>query len=89
VLHEPLRLTGEIDLSNAPEVERVLFAYADGCDGTVVVDCADLEFIDSAGVRALVSVGQRTGCTIVLLDTNPTIRRLIELTGLDSVFELR
>jgi anti-anti-sigma factor len=89
-MHRPLRLSGEIDLATALEVENLLLAYAEQqSEAEFVIDCSELEFIDSAGVRAIVSVGQRTRRTPVLLDPNPTLRRLVEITGLDSAIELR
>jgi anti-sigma B factor antagonist len=88
-VQHPVHLESEIDAANAAAVERRLLAYAEGADGDVVIDCSGLEFLDSTGLRALVAVAQRAEHRTVLIDLKPTYRRLLELTGLDSVFELR
>jgi anti-sigma B factor antagonist len=88
-VQQPVHLEGEVDAANAAAVERRLLAYAERAGGDVVIDCSGVEFLDSTGLRALVSVAQRAEHRTVLLDLKPTYRRLLELTGLDTVFDLR
>jgi anti-sigma B factor antagonist len=83
------RLEGEIDAGNAPQLQRPLLAYAERCDGEVVIDCGALDFIDSSGLRVLVDVARRNERTLVLVDLAPRCRRVFEVAGLDSIFELR
>jgi anti-sigma B factor antagonist len=47
-----IRLTGEIDLANAPYIGREIVSYARGDDG-VLIDLTAVSFLDSAGVRLL------------------------------------
>lgn len=47
---EVLELRGELDLTNAEELDEAL-SQADG--GTVILDLGGLSFIDSAGMRAI------------------------------------
>ena len=49
---ELVRLSGEIDLANAPYIGREIVSYARGDDG-VVIDLTAVSFLDSAGVRLL------------------------------------
>jgi anti-anti-sigma regulatory factor len=44
-----LVLVGELDIATAPTLDAALF----GLSGDVIVDCADLGFIDSAGFYCL------------------------------------
>jgi anti-anti-sigma factor len=44
-----LVLVGELDIATAPALDAALA----GLSGDVIVDCADLEFIDSAGFYCL------------------------------------
>jgi anti-anti-sigma factor len=83
------RLEGEIDAANAPQLQRPLLAYAERCEGEVLIDCAALDFIDSSGLRVLVDVARRNDRTLVLTDLAPHCRRVFEVAGLDSIFELR
>ncbi|WP_067497131.1 STAS domain-containing protein [Actinoplanes sp. TFC3] len=47
-----VRLAGEIDLANAPEIGREI-ARQTGRSGAVLIDLTAVSFLDSAGVRLL------------------------------------
>jgi anti-sigma B factor antagonist len=47
-----VRLVGEIDLANAPEIGREIVRHA-GRSGAVLIDLTGVTFLDSAGVRLL------------------------------------
>ena len=49
---ELIRLTGEIDMANAPLIGREIVSYVHG-DGAVLIDLTAVSFLDSAGVRLL------------------------------------
>jgi anti-sigma B factor antagonist len=56
----------------------------------LVVDCGGLRYVDSSGLGSLVralTTSQHEGGGAKLLSVPPTLRRLLELTKLDSVFE--
>jgi anti-sigma B factor antagonist len=57
----------------------------------IVVDCTDLEVIDSAGLGELVVVHmwiRASGCSLKLAGLNPRIQHTLELTNLLSVFDV-
>jgi anti-sigma B factor antagonist len=57
----------------------------------LVVDCAGLRYVDSSGLGSLVralTTSQHEGGGTRLLYVPPTLRKLLELTRLDSVFEM-
>ena len=47
-----IRLTGEIDLANAPFIGREIVAHM-AAPGAVLIDLTAVSFLDSAGVRLL------------------------------------
>ncbi len=49
---ELVRLTGEIDLANAPEIGRAIAGHTTAA-GAVLIDLTEVTFLDSAGVRAV------------------------------------
>jgi anti-anti-sigma factor len=51
--HTLLRVAGEVDLANAAELERAVAGALGDRGGTLVVDLAELAYIDSAGLAAL------------------------------------
>ena len=57
----------------------------------LLVDLHDVRFVDSSGLGALVramTTTQREGGQTKLVGVGPQIRKLLELTRLDSVFEI-
>lgn len=82
-------LDGEVDPHTAPELDRVLTELADGGATRIRFECAGLDFIDSSGLRVLVDAHRRLGAgsgSVVLAGASPTLRRLLEVTGLDEHF---
>ena len=62
-------------------------------DGSVnlLVDLAGVNFLDSSGLGALVRAltnSQKEGGQTKLLHAGPQVRKLLQMTKLDSVFEL-
>ena len=57
----------------------------------LLVDCTALRFVDSTGLGALVralTTSQNEGGQTKLLGVGANLRKLLELTKLDSVFEM-
>lgn len=83
-----LTAAGEIDVATAPEIEeRLLAAIAGGSE--VTLDLAGVTFIDSSGLRALVTARQAAadaGLAFRLAGRSAAVDRLLQVTGLDSVF---
>ena len=77
-----LWLSGEVDLA---VVDRVL-AAADEHVGRsdLVVDLSEVTFVDSAGLAAIIELGLRTRCPMVLRSPSPLVRRLLELVRLEG-----
>ncbi len=56
-----------------------------------VIDLAAVDFMDSSGLVPLVKglkAARQTGCRLVLCNVNPPVKVILELTQLDSVFEI-
>ena len=83
-------LVGELDTAAAVEVEEILkpLYTSDGKD--VVIDCTDLEYIASSGIRILISIlkgAKATGSQVVMRGVNDDIKNVFKLTGFISIFE--
>lgn len=85
-----LELSGEVDMSNAHQLEEALATALEATDGRLVVDLAGLEFIDSTGLRSLVRFHQldQTEIEIVWRNARGQVAEVLEITGLGSVLEL-
>ena len=89
-----ISLTGELDLSATATLEEEIdrLALEDGVR-RVVLDLRELDFMDSTGVRVLVTAhlaAQEHGGRFSILraqDGSP-VQRVLEISGLDGVLEL-
>ncbi|MBD2664743.1 stage II sporulation protein [Richelia sinica FACHB-800] len=56
-----------------------------------VIDLSEVEFMDSSGLVPLVkglTVARQVGCRLVLCNVKAPVRLILELSQLDSVFEI-
>ena len=82
-----ITLIGEVDPHTAPLLADALDAVIDAGATVVRIDGRRLDFIDSSGLRVLVDAHRRLGSgptVLVLAHVSPTLRRLLEVTGLDE-----
>jgi anti-sigma B factor antagonist len=86
-----IRATGRIVLTTSATLENTLRdLIAEG--KRVVLDVTNVDYIDSAGLGALVSVymhARRTKCDLEIANPKQRIRDLFNRSGLASVFEGR
>ena len=83
-------LEGEMDTAAAIEVEEVLKPLYTSNGKDVIIDCKDLEYIASSGLRILLGIlkgAKSTGSKVVLRDVNEDIKTVFKLTGFISIFE--
>ena len=83
-------LSGDIDISNHRQVQDVLLRESGGAAHDIICDLAKVAFIDSSGLRMLISLQHqaiKNGNTMRLnLGENARLKRLLDLSGLDRVF---
>jgi anti-sigma B factor antagonist len=79
---------GEVDLYNSPEVKRRLLDAISTGERYIVVDLTETTFVDSTTLATLTSARKRLSPhgKLVLVCTDRNIRKVLEVTGLDSLF---
>jgi anti-sigma B factor antagonist len=81
--------TGELELATAPALEASLArAFEDDC-GHVVLDLRELEFIDSSGLRTLLTARRQAedaGQRFSLVAGHRGLERTLEIAGVHKVF---
>ena len=83
-------LEGEMDTAEAVKVEEVLKPLYTSEGKDVIIDCTNLEYIASSGLRIFVNIlkkAQAAGSRVVLRGVNDDIKNVFKLTGLISIFE--
>lgn len=80
-----------MDLYTAPRLQTELAALARDGASRVVVDLSGVEFCDSTGMNVLLSAMKRLreqGGTLELAAPRAAVRRILQVTGLDTVFSV-
>lgn len=82
-------LIGDLDLASVPAVRSASVEIAADGWNHVVVDLGDVNFIDSAGMGALIGIRRRAlaaGGECVLASPTTTVSRQLEAAELDRLF---
>ena len=82
-------LEGELDIAAAQEVEEILKPLNEDSGKDIVIDCTDLEYIASSGLRILLSIlknAQSKGNSVVLRNVNNEVKDVFRLTGFINIF---
>lgn len=85
-----VRVEGELDGANADELVAAVGPLVERGSHDVVLDCGSLRFCDSSGLRALVQICHLLppGGTCTLVRPRPTVRTVVEVTGLDALVQM-
>jgi anti-anti-sigma factor len=86
-----LSLDGKITAAAAGEFNTAV-EEALGESSALVLDFAGVEYMASAGLRLLVMAQKRQGVvggSLILLNVRKEVMDVLELTGLDKVFDIR
>ena len=88
-----VRVVGEVDVSCADELRSAIDAQiAEGVTGELVVDIADVPYIDSTGIGVLVGAAHRVseaGATFVVARPQRNVARVLGLLGVQSDLNIR
>jgi anti-anti-sigma factor len=94
-----LVLTGDLDLATAAEGEAAIIAAEENQPPLLILDLSELEFMDSTGLRVVISAASRASDEkrrLVLVKGPEVIQRVFEITRLaerldmvDSVDDVR
>ena len=84
-------LSGELDLAGAPELSRALAGLQAPAANRVVVDLTRLGFIDSTGLRVLITAAKAIhskGGTLTLAGPRPNVQRLFDIVRLSEMLPI-
>jgi len=84
-----VHVVGDIDVYSAPALRSKLNEVTEGGVTRLVVDLAEVGFVDSTGLGSLIAVFKNMRSQngeLRLAAVRPNVARVIEITGLDKVF---
>lgn len=82
---------GRLDVHAAAAFEQQLLERIAAGERTIVLDGAHLDYLNSAGLRALLRAAKqidREGGRLVLAALTDNVREVLRLSGLDTVLEI-
>ncbi|MEH2460763.1 STAS domain-containing protein [Nostoc sp.] len=82
---------GSIDLQGGKVLSEQMAGVVPQAHQLWVIDLTEVNFMDSSGLVPLVKglkAARQSGCRLVLCNVQAPVRLILELTQLDSVFEI-
>lgn len=82
-------VAGRLDTVNAATFQKHLDALTDAEATHVEIDCKDLEYISSSGLRAFISLlkrAQRNGGSVKVMHLNSNVKEVFDMTGFSNLF---
>ncbi|HUB73772.1 MAG TPA: STAS domain-containing protein [Solirubrobacteraceae bacterium] len=83
-------VTGELDLSTAPQLKWALVDALEQGRSSLVVDLSLTSFMDSTALGVLVGVNRSLpdGSRLAIVCHSPALLRIFELSGMDAAFAI-
>lgn len=86
-----IELSGRIDTTSSPELEKLCNILLDGGQYKIICDFSNNEYVSSMGLRVFLSTLKRTrknGGDLVLCCLKPGIMEIFDMTGLTGLFPI-
>jgi len=86
-----VRVAGDVDLATSPQLRDALDRAIASATPLVRLDMTAVTFLDSSGISVLVDTQQRlqeASARLVLHGVGDHVKRVLEISGLGSFFEL-
>lgn len=86
-----LRVRGELDLLSAPQLGAILHGVIDRGHHSVVLDLAELDFMDAAGLSVIAAGIRRLqpyGQSLEIRSPSAMVRRILDITDLAKLVHL-
>ena len=87
-----VRAVGSLDMATAPELDAKLTELYAAEHRLVILDLRDLDFMDSSGLRLLLSwdaFARRDGMALHLVPGPPAVQLVFDVSGTAGVFTFR
>ena len=85
------KFSGRLDTPAAVQTAEDVKPLLEAKDKEIVLDCTELEYISSSGLRIFLSIRKEAGahgCKVKVHNINADIRQVFMMTGFVSLFEI-
>ena len=83
-------LAGSLDTAAAPETEKAMSPLNDVEGKDIIIDCTEMEYISSAGLRIFLGILQNAeekGGHVYIKGINENVRTIFQITGFSNIFK--
>ncbi len=87
-----VKVAGEVDLYNSPELRAAITKAAGASASALAVDLRGVPYMDSSGVATLVEglrASAKKNMTFILVSPSNPVMKVLKLSRLDSVFQIQ
>ncbi len=87
-----VHFSGRMDTPGAMDITPQMNALAEEADKTIILDCTDLTYISSSGLRIFVTLrkaADEKGGKIIIRNICNEIRNVFMMTGFLNLFEIQ
>ncbi len=85
-------LEGSLDSQVAAETEKAMRPLKDVEGKDIIIDCTDLDYISSAGLRIFLSILNATeekDGHMYIKNLSPSVQTVFDMTGFTNIFEFK
>lgn len=85
-------LVGELDTVATTQMSEELNKVADLTNRDLIIDCTDLEYISSSGLRFFMKLkrdSEQKNGTIVIRNLNDDVLEIFRISGFHNIFEIQ
>ena len=85
-------LEGRLDTAASHETEKAMQPLFSCKNQDIIIDCTNLEYISSSGLRIFLSVLKNVkpnGCHVYISGLNDDLRQVFAMTGFINLFEFK
>lgn len=87
-----VELKGRLDTPSSQDVSNTLSPVVENAKGTIILDCTELEYISSSGLRIFLTIRKAAaaqGGKVIVRNISSDIRSVFMMTGFLNLFEIQ
>ena len=87
-----LELAGRLDVITSSQLDDAINGVLDSDQRALVIDCSELKYMSSSGLRVLLVAARRFGAEggrLVLCGVEGPVRKVFDISGFSSIFSIK
>ena len=86
-----VRVSGRMDAVSSPDFEKELDAWLEKGETLMIVDCGNLEYISSSGLRSVLTIAKKLKARngkILLTSLTSVVKEVFEISGFSAIIPI-